>query len=106
MAERGPGLPLPGDRSPFEELGEEVGLLFEELLVVGEVVAEQGERVDAGTPAEDDLRPATGDGVERGIALEHPDRIVGAQDRHRRAEADTAGAGGEGAGKPTGGRHK
>jgi hypothetical protein len=35
----------------------------EQLLVVGEVVTEERERVDTGTASEDDLRPAIGDGV-------------------------------------------
>ena len=57
VAERRAGLAVPGDRSAFQELGEEVGLLLEELLVVGKVVSEERERVDAGTSPEDDLRP-------------------------------------------------
>jgi hypothetical protein len=55
VGERGAGLPLPGDPSALEELGEEVGLLLEELLVVAQVVPEQGERIDAGTPSEHDV---------------------------------------------------
>src|SRR5256885_4724265 len=75
-------------------------------LVVGEVVAEQGERVVTGPSAEDDLRPSPGDGVECGVALKDPDGIARAQDRHRRPEADTRRAGRDRAEHHVGGRHR
>ena len=78
--------------SALHELGEQAGLLLEELLVVGQVVAEERERVDAGASSEDDLCPPAGDGVERGVALKHPDRIVRAQYRDGRPEMDAGGA--------------
>jgi len=56
---------LPGDRFALEQLGEEIDLLLEKILVVGKVVAEEWERLDAGTASEDDLRPAAGDSVQR-----------------------------------------
>ena len=56
-----PGLALPRDRAALEQLGEEVGLLLEEVLVVGKVVAEERERIDAGASSEDDFRSTTGD---------------------------------------------
>ena len=61
VVQRGAGRALPGDRAALEQLGEQVGLLLEQLLVVGEVVAEQRERLDARAAAEDDLGPAAGD---------------------------------------------
>ena len=76
VAERRPGPSLPGDRPALDQLGEQLGLLLEELLVVGEVITEERERVDAGASSEDDLRPAAGDRVERGVALKHPDGVV------------------------------
>ncbi len=106
VAERGAGLAVPGDRSAFEEFGEEVGFLFEEVLVVGEVIAEERERVDAGTPSEDDFCPTPGDGVERGVALKHPDRIVGAQYRDSRPDADAGRARGDGGEHHVGGRQR
>jgi len=92
IVERGPGRALPADGSARQQLGEQLGLLFEELFVVGQVEAEQGERVDAGAPPEDDLRPSLRDGVECGVALEHAHGIVGTEDGDRRAEADAGGA--------------
>ena len=86
---------MPGDRSALEQLGEEVGLLFEEVLVVGKVVPEERERVDAGASSEDDFCPAAGDRVERGVALKHADGIVRAQDGDRRPDADAGRARGD-----------
>ena len=71
-----PGGALPGDRTTFEQLGEERGLLLEQLLVVGQVVTEQRERLDAGPASEDDLGPTVREGVQGRVALEHPDRVV------------------------------
>ena len=106
VVQRCAGLALPGDRSALEQLGEEVRLLLEEVLVVGEVVAEQRERLDAGASSEDDLCPATGDGVERGVALEHPDRVVRAQHRDGRAEANPVRTRGDRGEHHVGGRHR
>jgi hypothetical protein len=79
VIERRAGLTVPVDRPALEEFGEEIGLLLEELLVVGEVVAEERERFDAGASPEDDLGAAGGDRVERGVALKYADGIVRAQ---------------------------
>jgi hypothetical protein len=65
VVERRAGHALPGDRFALEQLGEEIDLLLEKILVVGKVVAEEWERLDAGTASEDDLRPAAGDSVQR-----------------------------------------
>jgi hypothetical protein len=104
--ERRAGLALPGDRSAFEEFGKEVRFLFEEVLVVGQVIPEERERVDAGTSSEDHFRPTTGDRVERRVALEHPDRIVRAQYRDSRTDADPGRTGGDGAEHHVGGRQR
>ena len=93
LQQRRAGLALPGDRPALEQFGEQRGLLVEEFLVVGEVVAEQRERFDARPAAEDDLGPAAGDRVQRGVPLEHPDRVVGAQHGDRGAEPDPVRAG-------------
>src|SRR6266704_1642005 len=87
------GLALPGDRPALEEFGEQRGFLLEEFLIIGEVVAEQRERFNAGSAAEDDFGPATRDRVQRGVPLEHPDRIVGTQHRDGGAETDPFGPG-------------
>ena len=87
VAQRSAGLALPGDRSSLEQFGEELRLLFEEVVVVGKVVAKQWERLDAGTSSEDDLCPTAGDGVEGGVALEHPDWVIRAQHGYCRPEA-------------------
>ena len=106
VEQRGARLALPADRSALEQLGEEVGLLFEERLVVGQVVAEERERVDAGTAAQDDLRPTPRDGVEGRVALEHTDGIVRAQHRDRGAEVDARGARRDGAEHDVGRWHR
>src|SRR5258708_9226094 len=92
VAERCAGLALPGDGPALDELSEEAGLLLEELLVVGKVVTEERERVDAGASSKDDLCPPAGDGVERGVALKRPHRIGRTQYRDGRPEMDAEGA--------------
>src|SRR2546430_1696966 len=86
VVERRAGLALPGDRPALDELSEEAGLLLEELLVVGKVVAEEKERVDTGASSKNDLCPPSGDGVERRVTLKHANRIVRAQYRDSRPE--------------------
>ena len=79
---------------PRESLtGEQGGILLDEFLLVCEIMAEQGERLNARAAAEDDLGPALGNRVGVEHRLKHADRIVGAQYGHRRAEADSLGAG-------------
>src|SRR5258706_2549638 len=91
IVERGARLALPRDRPALDELREEAGLLLEELLVGGKVVAEERERVNAGAPSKDDLCPPAGDGVERGVTLKHAHGIVRAQDRDGRPKMDVGG---------------
>ncbi len=96
MVEEGrPGGALPGDGAALHQFGEEVGFLFEQALVVGEVVAEERERLDAGAAAEDHLGASAGDRVQGGIALEDADGIVGAEHDHGRAKMDSGRAGGD-----------
>ena len=58
LVQGGAGRSIPGDGAAFHQLGEEVRLLCEQTLVVGEVVAEQGERLDArATPRMTSARP-------------------------------------------------
>src|ERR1700730_5999678 len=79
VVERRTGLALPGDGPALDDLSEKAGLLLEEFFVVGKVVAEEWERVNAGASSKDDLCPPAGDGVERGVALKHPHGTVRAE---------------------------
>ena len=88
-------VPCPGDRLLGEQLREQVELLLEQPLVVGEVVAEQRERLGERAAPEDDLGPPAGDRVEGGEALEHPHRVVRAQHGDGGAQADALGAAGD-----------
>ena len=47
VRERSSRISFPGHRGALEQLGEQVQLLLEQLLVIGQVVAEKGKRVDA-----------------------------------------------------------
>ncbi len=80
----------PGHGRLLAQLGEELQLLLEELLVLLEGVAEERERLDEGAAAEDHLGAPAGDRVEGREALEDPHRIVRAQHGHGRAEPDAA----------------
>jgi hypothetical protein len=106
VTQRSPSLALPGYRSALEKLGEEIRLLFEEFVVVGKVVTEERERVDAGPSSEDDFCPARGDGVERRVALKHTDGIIRAQYRDCRPEADAGRLRGDRAEHHVGGRQR
>ena len=77
------------------ERGEERELLLEEVVVVVERVAEEGERLGERAAAEDHLGAAVRDGVEGGEALVDADRVVGAEDRDGGAEVDALGAAGD-----------
>jgi hypothetical protein len=106
VQQRRAGLALPGHRAALEQFGEQRGLLVEQLLVVGQVVAEQRERLDARPAAEDDLGPAAGDRVQRRVPLEHPDRIIRAQHGDRGAEPDLPGPGRDRGQSHVPGRHR
>ena len=92
IVQRRPCRPVPVERLPcaiaLQRLREEVEFVFEERLVVVQVEAEERERLRERAAPEDHLRAPVRDGAERGETLEHADRIVGAEDRHRRAEVD------------------
>ena len=83
LEQRRARLALPRDGSALDQGREEVGLLLEEVLVVGQVVTEQRERLGARSAAENDFSPAAGNGVEGGVSLEHPDGVVRAENCHR-----------------------
>ena len=63
-------------------------LLGEQPVVVGEVVAEQRERLDERAAAGHDLGAAAREQIDRRELLEHAHRIVGAQHAHRTRQAD------------------
>ena len=66
-------------------------LLFEQLVVFRKIVAEQRIRLRERSPAEDDFGAPARHCVERRKSLKHPDRIVGAEHRHRRTETNPLG---------------
>ena len=66
----------PGDRLAGAHRQQQVELLGEQLVVVGEVVAEQRERLDERPASGHDLRAAAGQQVQRRELLEDPDRVV------------------------------
>ena len=63
----------------FAQLQEELELLDEELVVVGEVVAEERERLDERASSRHDLGPPAREQVERRELLEHAHRVVRAE---------------------------
>ena len=78
-----PGHPLGGAQRE-----QQVELLGEQLVVVVQVVAEQGERLDERPPARHDLGPSAREQVEGGKRLEHPHRVVRAEHAHGARQAD------------------
>ena len=78
----------PGHRLFAEQADEQAELLFIELLVVCEVEAEEWERLDRRAAADDQLRTAVRDGVERGGLGVQPDRVLRAEHGDGGAEAD------------------
>ncbi len=86
---------LPGHRLLGLERGEEVELLGEQPVVVGELVAEQPERLDERAAAELDLGTAVRERGERREALVDPDRVVGGEHRDTGAEPDPLGLPGD-----------
>ena len=70
---------LPADRLLGDDGREQVELLLEERLVVGEVEAEEGERLDERPSADGDLGSAVTEGVDGREALEDADRVVAAR---------------------------
>ena len=93
---RRPGRAAPRDGLLAEQVGEQVELLLEQLLVAFERVPEQRERLGERAAPEDHLGAPVRHRVDRGEALEHADRVVGAEHRDRGPEADPLGASGDG----------
>ena len=89
--ERGPVLAGPVNVCLVAELQEEVELFGEEGVVVLEVEAEEGEGLDEGAPADDDLGAAAGDQVECCELLEDADGVGGAEYCDGAGEADASG---------------
>ena len=85
----------PGDRLPLQQLGEQLELLLEQLLVVRQVVAEQRERLGERAAADDHFGAPVRDRVQRREPLEDAHRIVGAQHGDRRAEMNPRGPRGD-----------
>jgi len=73
----------------FPEVQKQVELLDEELVVVGEVVAEERERLDERAASGHDLGAAAREQVEGGELLEHAHRIVRAEHADRACDPNT-----------------
>lgn len=85
-------LAFPAHRLLRQQGREQIELLLEQLFVFAQVEAEQRKGFGERAAAEDHLGASIRDCIERGKALEHADRIVRGQHRHRRAEMDALGA--------------
>ena len=82
----------PGDLLRLAQSQEEVELLGEELVVVGEVVAEERERLDERAAPGHDLGAAAREQVERGELLEDANGVVRAEDADGARQPDAARA--------------
>src|SRR4029079_16373837 len=78
----------PGDALGFADLEEQLELLLEEVVVVGEVIPEQGKGLGERAAAGHDLGAAVGDEIQRGEILKDPHRIVGADHAYGARETD------------------
>ena len=78
----------------------------EQLLVLGQVEAEQREGLGEGPPAQHHLGAPAGERVDRGEPLEDPDRVVRAEHRDGRAEPDPLRAGRHARQHDVGGAHR
>jgi hypothetical protein len=87
-----------------DELEEERELLGEQLVVLFDRLAENGERLGEGTAAGDDLGPAVAEEVQCGEVLVDPDRVEHAQHRDRTGEADRSRPGRDSSQYDSGGR--
>jgi hypothetical protein len=84
----------PGHLGPVADLQQQLELLAEQGVVVGEVEAEQREGLGEGPAADHEVDPPLRDEVQRRELLEDAHRVRRAQHRHRTAEPDALGAGG------------
>ena len=82
----------PADRFAVAQLEQQVELFGKQRVVVAEIVAEQRERFDEGAAPRHDLGAPARQQVERRELLEHADRIVRREHRHRAGQLDLLGA--------------
>jgi len=73
------------------ETQQQVQLLGEQVVELGDVLAEQGERFGECAAAGDDLGPTVADQVEGGEILIHPDRVQDTQHGCGGGERDATG---------------
>ena len=78
----------PGDLRLFADAQEEVELLGEQRVVVGEFEPEQRKGFGERAAADDEVDPALGDQIEGRELLEEAHRIACAEDGHSAVEAD------------------
>jgi len=81
-------LTRPGDAGRVADLQQQVELLGEQRVVVGEIQAEQRKCLGERAAPDDQVDPTFGDEIEGGELLEDPHRIGGAEHRHRAAQPD------------------
>ena len=92
----GRGVCRTSDSHGLAELKEQLELFGKELVVIGEVVAEERERLDERAAPGHDLRASAREQVESGELLEYSHRVVGAEDRDGAGDSDSLGAHGRG----------
>src|ERR1700687_5004273 len=95
VRERGAELARPGDGLGPQQAHEQVELLFEDLLVVVEVVSEERERLDQRAASGDQLRSAVRHRIEGGELGVHANGALRAQDGDGWAGAEPRGPAGE-----------
>jgi hypothetical protein len=87
----------PGHALGVADAQQQLELLGEELVVVLEIVAEEGERLDERAAAGHDLRAPVAEQVQGRELLEDPDGVVRAEDAHGAGQPDVLRAPGGGA---------
>ncbi len=95
VVELGPELSSPGDALCHAWLTQQGIVLYEQLIVAVEVVAEQRERLDERTSSGHDLGAATRYEIQRGEVLEDADGVGGGQNRSRTGQSDVLSLGGD-----------
>ena len=95
VGERGPEPPGPCHGLVPQQPHQEVELLIEQRLVVGEVEAEEGEGLDRRATPDDHLRASCRDRVQRRELVVHAHGVLSAEHRHRGAETQRLGARGD-----------
>ena len=93
--DRGASRTAPRDRSGLEQLGEQIQLVVEELVVLGQVVAEERIGLGKGSAAENDLGTPVRQTVDGREALEDAHRIIGAEHGDGGAEENPGRPGGD-----------